>query len=99
MALLRGAERLIRQARPMLLVELNPKSQARAGYTCDALFSLIEGLAYRAILLRGGRLFPVKRYYSPEETKTFASDVHKERCRYDNYLFVPVENGGFGQVE
>jgi FkbM family methyltransferase len=86
--MLRGAEKLIRLNKPVLLVEMNPANQSLGGHSCEELFESLVKLGYRSILVRAGELFPCDRYYSPEKANEFVRDPYKERNRYDNYLFV-----------
>ena len=97
-SLIRGGETFIRSQRPMLFIEFNRLSQSAAGHSCEELFELLVKLGYRPFLVRDGQLFAVDRYYSPEEANKFARDRHKERKKYDNYLFVHLTDQRYKQL-
>ena len=47
LAFLRGAERLIRHHRPLVILEINPTTASAAGYTISDLLDRLDGLGYR----------------------------------------------------
>jgi FkbM family methyltransferase len=55
LAALRGAEKIIADARPLLLLEMEEKNLLAAGASKAAIQTFLKGLGYRAAFLRKGR--------------------------------------------
>ena len=58
-AVLRGAERVLQQHRPALMVELNDETALLAGYTVNQMISWLDVLGYKPFLIDKGGLLPM----------------------------------------
>jgi len=78
---IRGADRIIRRDKPILMVEFHPATLQEAGTTPEELFTTIINYGYDAFLMRHNKAMLTDKVVEPWR--------HYLGNRYDNYLFIP----------
>ena len=58
-AVLRGAQRILQQYQPALMVELNDETASLAGYTVDQMILWLDSLGYKPFLIDKSGLIPM----------------------------------------
>ncbi len=81
LAVIKGADKTLRQHKPLLMVEIQEATLKAAGTTPQELFDTIVGYGYDAFVVRHGKAAPVNGLVEPWR--------YPGGYRFDNYLFLP----------
>ncbi|MEM2002304.1 MAG: FkbM family methyltransferase [Candidatus Methanomethylicaceae archaeon] len=75
---LKGSCETIKKVRPILLIELFPSRQIKAGFSCEEVFDFVTSLGYCGFIRRGHQTRKCPTYIPPPRGRI-----------YENWLFIP----------
>lgn len=86
LAVLRGAERILREDRPNLLIESERRHNPTAP---ESVFALLGGFGYAPMVLRDGGIVPLTGFDAARDQRP--DDIGRNAYRYvNNFIFKPV---------
>lgn len=85
-----GADKTIRQFKPIMMVEINATTLQAAGTSPEELFQTIVGYGYEAFVIRNGKTVPTNEVARPMGYRIRSMAGRKLAYHeFDNYLFLP----------